>query len=100
LCKGCEDQPTCEFVCPDNALDVPVGPEEVVVNDGQGEGVGRALGFEHDVLVLAVKVRVGDVVLEGNKSTFLLWYLPTDPINLKLYICIVLNFKPNFAARF
>ncbi len=54
---------TCELVGSDDTLDVPVWPEEVVVKDREGEGVRGVLGLQHDMLVLAVKVGVGDVVL-------------------------------------
>ncbi len=54
---------TCELVGSDDALDVPVWPEEVVVKDREREGVRGVLGLQHDMLVLAVKVGVGDVVL-------------------------------------
>ena len=56
---------TCELVGPDDALDVPVGPEEVVIEHREGEGVRSVLSLQHHVLVVAFEVRIGDVVLKN-----------------------------------
>jgi hypothetical protein len=54
---------TCKFVGPDDSLDVPVTPEEVVIKDREREGVRGVLSLKYDVLVLSVKVGVRDVIL-------------------------------------
>ena len=55
---------TSKFVSSDNALDMPIAPEEMIIKDREREGVRGVLGFQDDVLVLAVKVGVRDVVLQ------------------------------------
>ena len=55
-----------ELVGAEDGLAVPVGPEEGVVQDGEGEDVLDLVGaLEHVVPVLAVEVAVGDVVEVG-----------------------------------
>jgi len=53
---------SCELVCPQQCLDIPVSPVEPVIDDGEGKYMRNLWSTQDLVSVLAIKVRIFNVV--------------------------------------